>query len=296
MQNAPNQETNFFSQKSFPFGKKKQTQHLCIYQTTCKAQEKNSKATAKQASHLEAASSKCCPHHPWGKMAPKANEGESTRPSASHRPWPNPPQAPGAFWAAPGAVAGAAPPHPAEPQGSHTALGTQNQEGEHDLPSVQDFHPAPACPGLLTACSRQPASRARSKVVVAALGPPPPHGRCSALTRSGWTRSLPLLADRLAREGEYRFPPQHWSAAPRGPGRPSLFFISDSFVQHRNVNSIPSAASICRAEARFADYILPPTPRVSALPSARGAQLSLRWPTQPVHGAAWHTAGTALQN
>lgn len=160
MQNAPNQETNFFSQKSFPFGKKKQTQHLCIYQTTCKAQEKNSKATAKQASHLEAASSKCCPHHPWGKMAPKANEGESTRPSASHRPWPNPPQAPGAFWAAPGAVAGAAPPHPAEPQGSHTALGTQNQEGEHDLPSVQDFHPAPACPGLLTACSRQPASRA----------------------------------------------------------------------------------------------------------------------------------------
>lgn len=188
------------------------------------------------------------------------------------------------------------PPHPAEPQGSHTALGTQNQEGEHDLPSVQDFHPAPACPGLLTACSRQPASRARSKVVVAALGPPPPHGRCSALTRSGWTRSLPLLADRLAREGEYRFPPQHWSAAPRGPGRPSLFFMSDSFVQHRNVNSIPSAASICRAEARFADYILPPTPRVSALPSARGAQLSLRWPTQPVHGAVWHTAGTALQN
>lgn len=52
------------------------------------------------------------------------------------------------------------PPHPAEPQGSHTALGTQNQQGEHDLPSAQDFHPAPACPGLLTACSRQPASRA----------------------------------------------------------------------------------------------------------------------------------------
>lgn len=111
---------------------------------------------------------------------------------------------------------------------------------------------------------------------------PPPSGRlrltgAALLSRgAGETRSLPLLADRLAREGEYCFPPQHWSAAPRGPGRPSLFFISDSFVQHRNVNSIPSAASICRAEARFADYILPPTPRVSALPSARGAQLSLR--------------------
>lgn len=121
---------------------------------------------------------------------------------------------------------------------------------------------------------------------------PPPSGRlrltgAALLSRgAGETRSLPLLADRLAREGEYRFPPQHWSAAPRGPGRPSLFFISDSFVQNRNVNSIPSAASICRAEARFADYILPPTPRVSALPSARGAQLSLRWPTQPRHRAS----------
>lgn len=93
-------------------------------------------------------------------MTPKANEARARgpQPATSHDQILHKPQELAGEY--PVQSQELPPPHPAEPQGSHTALGTQNQQGEHDLPSAQDFHPAPACPGLLTACSRQPPSRA----------------------------------------------------------------------------------------------------------------------------------------
>lgn len=154
------QETNFFFSEKLSLWKEKNRPNTCAF---IKQHVKHRKSTLKQQQSRPATwklpvanAVHTIPEGKWILRPTKEEHEALSQPPAMTKPS----TSPKSFLGSTRCSRRSCPPHPAEPQGSHTALGTQNQQGEHDLPSAQDFHPAPACPGLLTACSRQPPSRA----------------------------------------------------------------------------------------------------------------------------------------
>lgn len=160
MQNAPNSRNKlFFLRKAFPLERKNRPNTCAFIKQYVKYRKRTLKQQQSRPATWKLPVANVVHTIPEGKwiLRPTKEEHEAlSQPPAMTKPS----TSPKSFLGSTRCSRRSCPPHPAEPQGSHTALGTQNQQGEHDLPSAQDFHPAPACPGLLTACSRQPASRA----------------------------------------------------------------------------------------------------------------------------------------